>query len=70
MLCNPFFSNLFSTILDRWFTILEGNLQLYTRHLILRIFCHEVAFNGLSEFNLPANRLVVKKTSKLYFLKK
>ncbi len=33
-------------------------------------YFNKTSFNGLSEFNLPANRLVVKKTSKLYFLKK
>ena len=36
----------------------------------LKDYFEKTSVDGLSEFNLPANRLVVKKTSKIYSLKK
>ena len=36
----------------------------------LEDYFNNISVNGLSEFNLPVNRLVVRKTSKLYFLNK
>ena len=36
----------------------------------LENYFNESSVNGLSEFNLPVNRLIVEKSSKLYFLNK
>ena len=34
----------------------------------LENYFNKSSVNGLSEFNLPVNRLIVEKSSKLYFL--
>ena len=52
-----------------------ASLVLSSRHydiLVLELtdYFNNISVDGVSDFNLPINRLVVKKTSKLYFLNK
>ena len=52
-----------------------ASLVLSSKHFQILVselenYFNKSSINGLSEFNLPVNRLIVKKSSKLYFLNK